>query len=99
MGQLKKEIEERVQQEPDELLRIWRAAVKKKSQCVSRTTGGDLGTFRPGQMAKEFDDALFPEDPHTAPQPSDIIGPIVTRSGIHIILVTGRPVGKIGHCY
>lgn len=46
--------------------------------------GGLLGTFKPGQMVKEFNDAVF-----TGPV-GEIQGPVKTKFGYHLILVTDR---------
>lgn len=46
--------------------------------------GGSLGTFKPGQMVKEFDEAVFRG-------PIGVIqGPVKTKFGYHLILVTAR---------
>lgn len=54
---------------------------KKFSDCPSKETGGDLGTFYKGQMAKPFENAAFSQAPNA-------IGPVVeTEHGYHIIQV------------
>ncbi len=50
----------------------------------NRDKGGDLGFFKRGQMEKPFEDAAF------GANPGDIIGPVRTRYGLHIIKVVGR---------
>jgi len=47
----------------------------------SRNKGGDLGWFGRGRMVKEFEDAVF------AAKPGDIIGPVKSQFGYHIIRV------------
>lgn len=56
----------------------------KYSECPSKSKGGSLGTFKPGQMVKEFNDAVF-EGPVGVIQ-----GPVKTQFGYHLILVTDR---------
>ena len=56
----------------------------KYSECPSKSKGGSLGTFKPGQMVKEFDTAVF-NGPVGAIQ-----GPVQTQFGYHLILVTDR---------
>jgi peptidyl-prolyl cis-trans isomerase D len=52
----------------------------------SKDNGGDLGWFGRGQMVSEFENAVF------AAKPGDIIGPIRSQFGFHIIKVEGfRP--------
>jgi len=57
---------------------------KAHSKCPSGGRGGDLGTFGPGQMVKEFNDVVF----------SDAVGvvhgPVQTQFGYHLIEVTER---------
>lgn len=54
------------------------------STCPSGTNGGDLGTFSPGQMVKEFNDAVF------TGEVGKVLGPIKTQFGYHLIEVTSR---------
>jgi peptidyl-prolyl cis-trans isomerase D len=52
----------------------------------SKDIGGDLGWFGRGQMVAEFEDAVF------AAKPGEIIGPIKSQFGYHIIKIEGfRP--------
>jgi len=57
---------------------------KLNSSCPSRLRGGDLGAFRPGQMVKEFDEAVFSGDLFK------VLGPVKTEFGYHLIEVTSR---------
>lgn len=56
-------------------------AAKKYSNCPSKEQGGDLGLFNPGQMVKEFDEAVFNG---TVGEISD---PVKSQFGYHLILV------------
>ena len=52
----------------------------------SKDKGGDLGWFGRGRMVKEFDEAVFGH------KPGEIVGPIESQFGYHIIKVEGfRP--------
>ena len=54
------------------------------------TKGGDLGWFKKGRMVKEFDDAAFNA------QKSEIISPIETQFGYHIIYIRDSRFDKEG---
>ncbi len=57
---------------------------KQHSSCPSGKNGGDLGTFGPGQMVKEFDAVVF-----SAPL-NEVQGPVQTQFGYHLLEVTNR---------
>lgn len=54
---------------------------KEKSLCPSKKKGGNLGWFKRNQMVKEFEDACFNANK------GDIIGPVKTQFGFHIIRI------------
>ena len=54
------------------------------STCPSGAKGGDLGTFGPGQMVREFDDVVFSAPVNT------VQGPVKTQFGFHLLEVTSR---------
>jgi len=57
---------------------------KEHSNCPSGKSGGDLGSFGPGQMVKEFDLIVFSE-------PVGVVhGPVQTQFGYHLIEITSR---------
>ena len=57
---------------------------KAHSSCPSGAQGGDLGSFGPGQMVKEFDEVVFSADVGT------VQGPVKTQFGYHLLEVTSR---------
>ncbi|MBX2886073.1 MAG: peptidyl-prolyl cis-trans isomerase [Granulosicoccus sp.] len=57
---------------------------KQHSKCPSGREGGDLGSFGPGQMVPEFDQAVFNGNV------GDVQGPVKTQFGYHILQVTER---------
>jgi len=62
---------------------------KKHSQDPgSAAQGGDLGLFGRGMLVKSFEDAAYQA------KQGDIVGPVESEFGYHIILVTGIEAGK-----
>ncbi len=60
------------------------ALAQEYSLCPSKAKGGDLGTFSPGKMVKEFDEVVFSADV------GEIYGPVKTEFGYHLLEVTYR---------
>ncbi len=59
------------------------------STCPSANQGGSLGSFPPGRMVPEFDKAIFNPDTKIG----DLVGPVLTNFGHHIIVVDKRTGG------
>ena len=57
---------------------------KEHSQDGSAANGGDLGFFGKGSMVKPFEDAAF------AAKVGEIVGPVRTQFGVHLIKVIAR---------
>lgn len=57
---------------------------KKYSTCPSGKKGGDLGEFKKGAMVPAFDKAVF------GGKVLELLGPIKTKFGYHIIKVLYR---------
>ena len=60
------------------------AVAKRHSGCPSGQQGGELGSFTPGQMVKEFDDVVF------TGEVGKVLGPVKTQFGYHLIEITER---------
>lgn len=58
-------------------------AAKHSEDPGSKDKGGDLGWFGRGRMVKEFEDAVF------SAKPGDIVGPVESQFGYHVIKVEG----------
>ncbi|MEH6625836.1 MAG: peptidylprolyl isomerase [Motiliproteus sp.] len=57
---------------------------RKHSTCPSGRDGGELGSFGPGQMVREFDEVVFSAELKT------VQGPVKTQFGYHLLEVTER---------
>lgn len=57
---------------------------RENSTCPSSRQGGDLGSFGPGQMVKEFDSVVF------SALLNEVQGPVKTQFGYHLLEVTSR---------
>lgn len=60
------------------------AIAQEHSLCPSGAEGGDLGSFRPGEMVPEFDKAVF------TGEVNQVLGPVQTQFGYHLLEVTSR---------
>ncbi len=58
-------------------------AARSFSLCPSKRQGGDLGNFNKGEMVKPFEDACLKG------KKGDLVGPVKTEFGFHLIKVTG----------
>jgi peptidyl-prolyl cis-trans isomerase C len=56
----------------------------ENSSCPSGKSGGDLGSFNPGQMVPEFDEVCFNGEVGM------VHGPVKTQFGYHLLEVTQR---------
>ena len=54
---------------------------KRFSKCPSKSKGGNLGWFGKGDMVPEFETAAF------AAKKGEVVGPVKTQFGYHLILV------------
>lgn len=61
--------------------RSFEELAKERSMCPSGKRGGSLGWFSRGQMVKEFEVAAF------AAKKGDIVGPVKTQFGWHLIKI------------
>lgn len=61
-----------------------RLAAQHSKDPSNAQKGGDLGWFAKGRMVKEFEEACF------RARVGEIVGPVRTPFGLHIIKVTGR---------
>lgn len=64
-------------------------AAKHSGDPSNAQKGGDLGWFGKGRMVKEFEEASFKA------RVGEIVGPIRTAFGLHIIKVTGRDAREV----
>ena len=68
----------------DALAKKFAELAKEKSDCPSKSKGGDLGAFGHGQMVPEFDKTAF------AQEIGKIYPPVKTSFGWHLVLVTEK---------
>jgi peptidyl-prolyl cis-trans isomerase C len=57
---------------------------KRKSECPSGKSGGDLGWFGKGRMVPEFEKAAFEGEK------GKVLGPVKTQFGYHLIKVLDK---------
>jgi peptidyl-prolyl cis-trans isomerase C len=57
---------------------------KRFSKCPSKSKGGNLGWFKKGDMVPEFEKACFEG------KTGDVVGPVKTEFGYHIIKINGQ---------
>ena len=57
---------------------------KRFSKCPSKSKGGNLGWFGKGDMVPEFEQACFNG------KTGDVVGPVKTKFGYHVIKITGQ---------
>ena len=62
----------------------FRTLARQHSTCPSKSKGGDLGWFGPGQMVREFEEAV------KKLSTGRISGIVHTQFGYHIIKKTGQ---------
>tara|TARA_X000001036_G_C20664890_1_gene800383 strand:- start:50 stop:385 length:336 start_codon:yes stop_codon:yes gene_type:complete len=62
--------------------KVFKKLAKKYSNCSSASKGGDLGEFIEGQMAQDFEEAVWSAQLETAPDSY-----VKTQFGFHIIWV------------
>lgn len=59
-------------------------ATQYSDDVSNRDRGGDLGSFGRGRMVKAFEDAAF------AANPGEVVGPVRTQFGVHLIQVVAK---------
>ncbi len=62
----------------------FKTLAREHSTCPSKSKGGDLGWFGPGQMVREFEEAV------KRMAVGRVSGPVHTKFGYHIIKKTGQ---------
>lgn len=68
----------------EDLSNAFSELASKVSECPSAKRGGNLGTFKPGMMVREFDEVCFEKELGV------VHGPVETQFGAHLILITRR---------
>ena len=83
-------LSQRTKGECFELLSSWKEVIgddaerfarcaRERSECASKSSGGDLGWKSRAQMSKQFNDIAFVEEP------GRVYGPIETDRGMHLL--------------
>lgn len=62
----------------------FKTLARKHSKCPSGKDGGTLGWFGRGQMVAPFEKACL------AAKEGEVVGPVKTQFGWHVILVNGK---------
>mmetsp|Transcript_37679 Transcript_37679/g.89513 ORF Transcript_37679/g.89513 Transcript_37679/m.89513 type:complete len:142 (-) Transcript_37679:191-616(-) len=65
-------------------------AAEQHSLCPSGKQSGKLGTFGPGKMVPAFDRVCF----DTSTKVNQVVGPVQTNFGFHLIRVDERRLGR-----
>mmetsp|Transcript_33592 Transcript_33592/g.68105 ORF Transcript_33592/g.68105 Transcript_33592/m.68105 type:complete len:198 (+) Transcript_33592:47-640(+) len=66
-------------------------AAREYSTCPSKAQAGSLGSFKPGMMVSEFDQAVFGNDEAGERNPVGVVlGPVETKFGYHLIRIESR---------
>jgi len=68
----------------DALTNKFAQLAREHSDCPSKAKGGDLDSFRRGQMVPEFDKVAF------ASEPLKVSDPVKTQFGWHLVMVTKK---------
>jgi peptidyl-prolyl cis-trans isomerase C len=76
----------KMKQEIDNDAKKFAAYAEKFSKCPSGKSGGNLGKFNMGAMAPPFDKAIF----SLKSKVGEVIGPVQTQFGYHLILIHER---------
>jgi peptidyl-prolyl cis-trans isomerase C len=70
-------------------------AARQFSTCPSSAQEGSLGSFKPGMMVPEFDQAVFGNDAEGKRNPvGAVLGPVETKFGFHLIRIESRNMGS-----
>lgn len=80
--ELIKEYKAKIENSEGNIEETFAELAKKHSDCNSYTRGGDLGNFKRGKMQKPFEECAF------SLQVGQLSDPVVTASGVHLILRT-----------
>lgn len=68
------------------LERAFAELARQYSECPTGASGGDLGYFPRGEMAKDFEKVVF----DSSTPVDEVVGPLETRNGWHVVLIHDR---------